>query len=1131
MKDTKDLFFTDTMTKVFNKRFLLERINEEIERAEKGRGGFALVLIDIDQFKSVNESYGRLAGDEALRLFAGFLKDSVRKDDVVCRYEGDVFAVILPEADIKRALGCGERLVNLLDNREFPLNVPGDAVLKFSTSIGVASYPEDAREVDGLLSIAVRALKKAKLKIPSRIAQYKPLEKKKEIHIKLNFERFIGRDDILSHLKTAIEAVPSGKGKSFFVTGRVGIGKTRLLRQAMSYAGLIGFNTFYETAYMQRKERPYFLFHSLIEDITRMFEPQIIIQVLKDIAAWKDGLSWFAPEIFGHNEHDQKSQKAGMEAAERHLLFESISRFLIEISQYNPLFVFFDDLHWAGREDIAMLHHMIENIENSRILIVCALREDEIDDERNDLRESANMLSSAGFVETVSMGNLSPKEVREMVSVALGLWEIPVDIVEFIREITEGNPLFIVEVMKILIEKGYVYKSGISWNFHKVIEMDLPKRVADILRQKAEKLSEDCRGLLRIASVVGHVFTLERLAYLTEKQERQIMQEFEEAVEKGIIIESSDRKGEYRFSYRLMQRVLYKELPEDELCMLHQKAGEMLEAWYGRTKEQLEQRGFHFEKAGLYERALSYFLSSAQEAEKGMSFQKAIGLYNKVLGKMEALRYENAELLKVQQKLGNLYTKIGKLRKAEKCFLNSLGLVAPDDREGHQQVFHEIGRIYAMRGGFDKALEYFRKAKELLPKDAVGKHAMILKDEAEILLKRGKYSEAFSLAQEALESLGEAHVEERSEILNILGNTNFYWGRLEEALRFYNRSLNLARRCQDNGRIAIAFKNIGQVFLEQGKKWDAERYFKSALECAQEIGDLFLTGKIYNNLGVLFTPDDIERAKENFMNSLNIKRQIGDDDGVAVILNNMGNLYVRDGELDKALSMFNEALRIWVQMNSPTALVITYLNIGGIYYLQKNFERSLYYTFKAKEIAKEISYVNGEIAAIIHLAQILLEEGKPEGVHELMGEAEELNRTYKSEDYRINIDLLRSHVAFEEGDLETSASCYERIIESVSKIVDRNLEKRVEIFGGRLLARQGNYDEAMRYFERARLICEEMNDLVGVISVLFFKAELFASKAEPVQVRDLLLQAKEVLKRHNARLWSVKVDELLKKFQ
>ena len=1131
MKKSKDHIFTDEMTKVFNRRFLLERVKEEIGRAEKGRGGFAIVLIDIDQFKSINESFGHLAGDEALYLFAGFLKDSVRKDDIVCRYEGDVFAVILPEADIKRALGCGERLVNLLDNKGFPLKTSTNVTLKLSTSIGVASYPEDARDVAGLLQNAARALKKAKLKISSRIAQYKSLERKKETPIKLNFERFIGRDDTLSLLKSAIEAVPTGKGKAFFVTGQVGIGKTRLLRQAMSYAGLIGFTTFYETAYLQRKEMSYFLFHSLIEDTTRMFEPQIILQVMRDIAAWKDGLSWFAPDIFGGNAKGKSDQRTDKGTVEKHLLFESIARFRVEISRYNPLFIYFDDLHWAREDDIAMLHHVIEHNENSRILIAGALREDEINDERNDLRQFMGALSSAGFIETISLGLLSPKEVKEMISVALGLWKIPVDIVEFIREITEGNPLFIVEVLKMLIEKGYIYKSGISWNFHKVNEMDLPTRIADILVRKVETLGEETRALLRAAAVIGEVFTLERVSYLIEKDEEWIQKMLKEASEKDTVVEHSDRKGEYRFAYRLMQRVLYDELPESERRSLHQKTAEMLEAWYGKTNEQLEQRGFHFEKAGLYERALSHFLLAAQDAEKNMSFQKAIELYTRVLGKLEAMDSPKNALFDIRHKLGILYTKMGKLRKAEKCFLDSLKLVAPDDRQGRRQIFHEIGRIYAKRGGFGKAMDYFRKAKELLPEGAVRERAMILKDQAEIALKRGKYSEAFSLAQEALKLIGDESIEEHSEILNILGNANFYWGRLEEALKFYNKSLHLARKCQDRKRIAIAFKNIGQVFLEQGKKWDAERYFRSALECAQEISDLFLMGKIYNNLGVLFTPDDIERAKENFMNSLNIKRQIGDDDGVAVILNNMGNLYVRDGELDKALSMFNEALRIWVQMEAPTALVITYLNIGGIYYLKKNFERSFYNTFKAKEIAKEIQYVNGEISAIIHLAQLLIEEGKPQAVHELIEEVEKLNQIYQSEDYRINIALLRSHIAYEEEDLEESARYFEKIIESVSKITDRNLEKRVEIFGGRLLTKQGNFSEAQRYFERARLICEEMDDFVGVVSVLYFKAVLFTSRGDADQAHQLLLQAKDILRKHDARLWAVKVDELLKKLK
>jgi len=494
------------------------------------------------------------------------------------------------------------------------------------------------------------------------------------------------------------------------------------------------------------------------------------------------------------------------------------------------------------------------------------------------------------------------------------------------------------------------------------------------------------------------------------------------------------------------------------------------------------------------------------------------------------LAVSDSSLFDIYYRLGLLYSNTGKLTKAEEFFSDSLKLDGIEENK-EAKVFHKIGNIYMRRGGFDKAIEYYKKARQLLQDISSLEGVMLSNDEAEIYLEKGEYTKAFELAKEALKGLGDEYIEEKSVIYNTLGNINYFWGRLEESLKFYNKSLSIARKCADEGSVAVAYKNIGRVFLEQGKKRDAERFFKTSLESAQKIGDIHLMGKLYNNIGIIFAYENPEKARENYMRSLDMAKRIGDDDMVATIFNNIADLYMRKGELRKALSMFEEALRIWELIGTVPSIALIYLNMGEIYFLEKNFEKSFYYLFMAKELSKEMKYVHLGISAIIYLSRLLIEQGKEKMVYELIEDAEELNKIYKSADYAIHLKFLRAILAFERDDIDEAKKYYEYIIEKMSEIGDRELEKEVEVFGGRLFTKTGKYSEAMRYFERAERICEGTGNIIWLVPILFYEAVLLQKEGEAKKASESLLKAKKLLGTSSAKLWIDKVDGLIREIE
>jgi len=161
-EDLKQISITDPLTELYNRRFFQERLTEEIQRAKRHSQPVSLIMLDIDNFKNYNDVHGHLAGDEALRVAAAILKNSVRSIDIVTRYGGEEFAVILPTTDVVAAHVIAERIRSRMADRSFPdRSFEPDA--KLSASLGIACFPRDSESLFELISNADKALYLAKV--------------------------------------------------------------------------------------------------------------------------------------------------------------------------------------------------------------------------------------------------------------------------------------------------------------------------------------------------------------------------------------------------------------------------------------------------------------------------------------------------------------------------------------------------------------------------------------------------------------------------------------------------------------------------------------------------------------------------------------------------------------------------------------------------------------------------------------------------------------------------------------------------------------------------------------------------------------------------------------------------------
>jgi len=156
----EELSNTDGLTKLYNRRYFMELLELEFQRAQRYQAKFSFVMIDIDNFKNFNDSYGHLMGDSILYEIAQILQENLRVNDVVGRYGGEEFALFMPETDLKGALVVAERYRKRIE--DFVL-VESERKLKVTISLGAAAYPNpQIGTVDDLIRLADNALYKAK---------------------------------------------------------------------------------------------------------------------------------------------------------------------------------------------------------------------------------------------------------------------------------------------------------------------------------------------------------------------------------------------------------------------------------------------------------------------------------------------------------------------------------------------------------------------------------------------------------------------------------------------------------------------------------------------------------------------------------------------------------------------------------------------------------------------------------------------------------------------------------------------------------------------------------------------------------------------------------------------------------
>ena len=461
---------------------------------------------------------------------------------------------------------------------------------------------------------------------------------------------FVGRQKEMDELKAALEDALSGHGRMVTLVGEPGIGKTRTSQELATYANLRNAQVLWGRCYEEQGVPPYWPWVQAIRSYVREKDPQELS------AEMGSGASEIAEIV-----SDVRERLPGLSPATtlepeqaRFRLFDSISAFLKSASLKQPLVLVLDDLHWSDKPSLMLLQFVARELSGCRLLLVGTYRDMELS-RQHPLAESLGELTRERMFQRVLLRGLTGEDVGRFIEVATGI-SPPEGLINAVHTQTEGNPLFVTEVVRLLVQEGDLTADKSvgrnSWTVR------IPEGVREVIGRRLNRLSERCNEALTIASVLGREFRFEQIKGLVEEtSDERLLDILDEALASKVIEEMPQSVGQYQFTHALMQETLTEEISLTRRVRLHSRIAVVLEELYGLdAASHAAELAHHYAQAEAVlgsNKLIEYSLIAGDRALSNYAFEEAVeyfelGLTAKGIslqGTEKALDAQSAELL------------------------------------------------------------------------------------------------------------------------------------------------------------------------------------------------------------------------------------------------------------------------------------------------------------------------------------------------------------------------------------------------------------------------------------------------------------------------------------------------------
>jgi class 3 adenylate cyclase/tetratricopeptide (TPR) repeat protein len=741
--------------------------------------------------------------------------------------------------------------------------------------------------------------------------------------------KFVGREREMSILLEAFEKAMKGFGQALGIAGDAGVGKSRLVLEFKnSFPGgelkcLDGFCRSYDFV------PPYQPFLDILK-LSFGVEPgegeasskMKILEKLKCFADSDEEIIAPLSEILALTVDDE-GYLALSSQEKRKRIFKAIESILVGEIHDKPLVLILEDLHWIDRTSEELLTYLVERISESKVLLIVLYRPE---------YEGASSLGPA--LRQIRLGELVEKATRRLTSSILGGSEVDEGLMDVIRNQTAGNPLFIEEFTKALLESGVIQKVDGKFLLKSKTQAPLlPQTIQSVISARMDRLEKEVKTTLQVASVIGREFPfrlLERVRKADCKIELHIvkLQQLEFLYEKV-----SSAKRECVFKHALTQEAAYKGMLRQKRGLIHEEVGSAIEEMFSeRIEDFYEQLAYHFSGAGNPQKEFHYLKLSALKASQQHSPLEAFYFYRQALHSLKNFpatkgnkRLELELLIPVYRVLvvlDYLPTESEQLIKRGE----ELALVLDDNkklsffRSALCIYYSSVGDAISARKYSDYLMtEIGALMDHILTRDQLRIMVPIAVDHAMSGVMAGHLSETLPFNLRVLTAMEEAqmHLEsyglplnEYSLLAGIRGGVLGWLGDFENSMLWARKGLKAALETKNIFSVATAETWYGIVLVTRGLGQEAMYHLTEAAQHFEDVraSPSFAVASWFMLGHAKFLTEDLEGAQKSMDKALGMLTDSGIVWYLGFLYASLSMIHLTKGDLKSARSCIEAAL-------------------------------------------------------------------------------------------------------------------------------------------------------------------------------------------------------------------------------
>lgn len=595
----------------------------------------------------------------------------------------------------------------------------------------------------------------------------------------------VGRERELERLERSLVDASAGHGSIQLLAGDPGVGKTSLADALSLSARERGVLVLWGRCWEGGGAPAFWPWVQVVRDYVREEGGEGLMRRLGPAAR---PLAQLVPELADARSEALPTPPGESEEA-RFAFFDSTTSFLRDASRARPLLLVLEDLHGADEPSLLLLDFLARELPAARVLVLGTYRPGEVRRQNRGLLR--RLVPSA---QPTTLAGLGERAAADFIEDRTSKAPSPA-LVQAIHAGTDGNPFFMEEVIRLLLEQGLLERpEAVSAD-----RLPLPEGVREVVRRRLEPLPDAAGRMLQVCAVLGRAFTLPALERVSGVAREELLVLLDEAALRGLLTEVVGELGRYRFVHTIIREVLYEDLGASARIDLHRRAAEGLEALYAQDPEpRVAELAHHFLEAapaGDVEKAVDYATRAGDRAMRLLAFEEAAG------------RYERA--------------------------LQALHLDGALDQEVRCDLLVALGEAVRRSGDPAKAKEAFRDAADL------ARRIGATQGEARAALGfAGRYwttgvvdEEVVGMLERALSVLGPGETPLKAEVLGRLATELYYSATPERSDSLSREALGIARRTGEPRTLASVLD------ARLGAAWRPDN-LEERLELATEIVDL-----------------------------------------------------------------------------------------------------------------------------------------------------------------------------------------------------------------------------------------------------------------------------------------------------